>query len=417
MKKLMILGGSLCQRNAVLRGKALGYEMVLADYTQSPPAASDADLHIPISTFDAEGCIKAARDLAIDGVMTMGTDQPVLTTALTAEALCLPALHTPEQAKAITNKKVMKARFREHGLPTAEYLLVNESTDSATLRAFEEKITANGAGNVVLKPLDSQGQRGVFRLDSACSVQKHLSQTLAFSREREALLEEYYPSDELTISGWIENGKLTILTVTDRILLNDPLHIGICTSHRFPSKHMHRYEEIDTLCRKITEAFALRNGPLYVQLLLGDQGFLINEIAGRIGGAFEDIMIPEITGFSILDAVINSSLGMEADTSALRHYHCPDSRAHASVQLMFANPGKIAWITPQEQLLKLKDVIACGYNYQVGDQIKQIENATARFGHCVLVSKEGSLQPSMEAFRQTFQILDEKGNNLWKSLI
>jgi len=108
---------------------------------------------------------------------------------------------------------------------------------------------------------------------------------------------------------------------------------------------------------------------------------------------------------------------METDTSALEHYHCPDSRVQASVQLMFANPGEISWITPQEQLLKLNDVIACGYNYQVGDQIKQIENATARFGHCVLIAKEDHLQPSIEAFRKTFQILDEKGKNLWKPLI
>jgi len=271
---------------------------------------------------------------------------------------------------------------------------------------------------VVLKPLDSQGQRGVFRLENKALAFQFLDRTLSFSREKEALLEEYYPSDEITVSCWIHESQLTILTITDRILLQDPVHIGICTSHRFPSRYMGKYKEIKEISEKIAMAFGLKSGPLYIQMLIGDKGIMVNEVAARIGGAFEDVIIPRISGFQILDAVFRTSLGMEVDVTPLKDFDCSKSRVEASVQLMFANRGVISTVTPLAELLTLDHVIDAGYNYRPGDEIKSIENATARFGHCVLVSDSGSgsIGASIDEFQRKFQILDEKGNHLYKVL-
>jgi len=410
MKKILILGGSNCQKNAVIYGKSLGYEVIVADYSEKPAAGHYADHLIPVSTFDAEGCIRAAKEIGIDGVMTMGTDQPVLTAALVADALHLPSPISPKEAKAVTNKRIMKAIFKANEIPTIDYKLIHAGSSQGDISALSSP--------VVLKPLDSQGQRGVFRLDDTQLAFQYLDQTLSFSREKEALLEEYYPSDEITISGWIHESQLTILSITDRILLQDPVHIGICTSHRFPSRHMGNYKEIQEISEKIVKAFGLKGGPLYIQMLIGDKGIMVNEVAARIGGAFEDVIIPRISGFHIVDAVFRSSLGMEVDVTPLKDFDCSKSSVEASVQLMFANRGVISTVTPLEELLTLGHVIDAGYNYQLGDEIKSIENATARFGHCVLVSDSGSgsIGTSIDEFQKKFQILDEKGNNLYKVL-
>ena len=143
---------------------------------------------------------------------------------------------------------------------------------------------------------------------------------------------------------------------------------------------------------------------------------MVNEVAARIGGAFEDVFIPRITGFNILDAVMRTSLGMEVDTAPLENFDCSVSKAEASVQLMFADPGVVLHITPVGDLLRLDHVVDAGYNYKPGDTIKPIENATARFGHCVLISNSGPIEPSVRRFQRTFQILDEKGKNLYKVL-
>ena len=408
MKRILILGGSNCQKNAVLYGKAHGYEVIIADSSKTPVAALYANGLIEVSTFDVAGCIQAAAEYNVDGVMTMGTDQPVLTAALVADALHLPSTLGPVEAKSVTNKKIMKAIFTENAIPSVNYRLIHAAS---TLNEIKD-ISAP----LVLKPLDSQGQRGVFRLDDKKLVPQYLQQTLSFSREKEALLEEYYPSDEITVSGWIHETNLTILTITDRILLNDPLHIGICTSHIFPSIHMNRYMEIKEICKKIVKAFDLKNGPLYIQLLVGEKGIMVNEVAARIGGAFEDVIIPRISGFDVLDSVMRASLGMEVDVTPLMDYDCSKSSVEASVQLMFCDQGVISEITPIEELLKIEHVINAGYNYQPGDEIKSIENATARFGHCVLVSDSGPIKASIDQFQRKIQILDEKGNNLYKVL-
>ena len=408
MTKLMVLGGSNCQKSAILHGKALGYEVIVADYSKAPIAAEFADLHVDASTFDPEGCIRAAREMGIDGVMTIGTDQPVLTAALVAEALGLSFPIDSKAAKAVTNKKIMKALFQANGIPSVKSRLIHAHS---TLENLEEL-----RAPVVLKPLDSQGQRGIFLLEGKELALRYLDRTLSFSREKEALLEEYYPSDEITVSGWIEDSRLTILTVTDRLLLPDPVHIGICTSHRFPSVHMDQYPEIKGISEKIAAAFQLKNGPLYIQMLVGEAGIMVNEVAARIGGAFEDVIIPKISGFDILDAVTRLSLGLEADTAPLMDFDCSRLACTASVQLMFASPGRIAAVTPLSEILKMEHVIDAGYNYQAGDEIGMIENATARFGHCVFFSESGPVDGAVEQFQRRLQILDEKGNNLYKVL-
>ena len=65
---------------------------------------------------------------------------------------------------------------------------------------------------------------------------EHLEHTLSFSRCSQALAEEFYESDEVTVSGWIKDGRLHILTVTDRLLYPDQTHIGVCTCLLYTSR-------------------------------------------------------------------------------------------------------------------------------------------------------------------------------------
>jgi len=407
MKRIMILGGGTCQLSALHKAKALGLETVVADMLQSAPGASLADFYTPASTFDPESCKKAAAELQVNGIMTLGTDQPVLTAALTAKALGLPTLITTGQARALTNKREMKALFHQHKIPSVAYCLVDEQTDFSRLKS-------RFPGPVVLKPLDSQGQRGVYRLADVEQAASMLKKTLSYSREKEALLEAFYPSDEITVSGWVKKGKLTLLTVTDRVLMEDPVNIGICTSHRFPTIHQELEEEIKDVSRRVAGAFELEEGPLYIQLLAGDQGVLVNEAAFRIGGAFEDLIIPRITGFDILEAVMAHALGEEPRTAWKEGYDCFQTDAQASVQLMFAHPGQIREITPLEELLAMENVVGAGYNFQPGHWIRPTEDATARFGYCVFFREEGSLTATLESFQDTFRILDGQGRNLYR---
>ncbi|MEG0943049.1 MAG: ATP-grasp domain-containing protein [Angelakisella sp.] len=376
----------------------------MADYTDNPPAAAFADIHLKISSFDTEACLCAAREHNVDGIMTLGTDQPVYTAAVVAEALGLPSCIDCETALAVTNKQVMKTLLTKAGIPTVRYRFVDETTtaeDLAELRA-----------PLVIKPLDTQGQRGIYKHDTPIEILTRLPETLSYSRQKTALVEEFYESDEITVSAWVKDGTPYLLAVTDRLLYPDPVHIGVCTGHRFPSIHMDKYDEIADICRSNTRAFGIANGPLYVQLLHGREGLKVNELACRIGGAFEDFFIPYLCGFSILDAVIGSALGEHdaGDVSALRNYAPNRCARQVAVQLTFCSSGKVGSITPLEELRRLPFVLDAGYNYCVGDTIPILQNATARFGHAVLIAdSQTDMKENILKFYDIFQVSDIHG--------
>lgn len=406
--RLMVLGGSNCQLHALERAEQLDMFTLLADYTNAPVGATLADVHEKISTFDWEACTEAAKRYEIQGIMTMGTDQPVYTAAKASRALGLPSCLTPEQALRVTNKKQMKQRLAQAGLPTVPWQLIDKNTPPEALRKLKAPY--------VIKPLDSQGQRGIFKLNSPQEVLAHLPETLSFSRCEEALVEEFYKSDEITVSGYITNGCLTILTITDRLLYPDPVHIGVCIGHRSPSVHIDRWEEIKELSDRLTAAFELPNGPFYLQLLVGAEGIRVNELACRIGGAFEDVTIPYLTGFDILRAVMNDSLGIPNDTSALCGFRCNCVERAAAVQLMFCRPGKIAYITGEEELQKLPYVLNYGFNFKVGDTVPVMENATARFGHAVITGTKETIAEHVHQFYEILKVCSEDGTNLLQRL-
>ena len=401
--RLQILGGGNNQLNAIKRVRQMGHEVVLVDYFDNPPGKRYANFHEVASTFDIGANIDIGKRYSIDGIMTIGTDQPIYTAARVAEELELPSFLNVPTALAVTNKRVMKKILKDNNIPTANYRLVDKS--------FKKNQPLGLKFPLVLKPLDSQGQRGVYKLNSPQEVEDNIPSTLSFSREEEALLEEFYPSDEITISSWVKEGKAYILTITDRGIFQRDKHIGICFSHDFPSKHIGRYSEIKEINENITQAFNIKNGPLYVQMLVGEEGIIVNEIACRIGGAYEDIFIPYLTGVDILGLVIDNSLGIRRSPNIKTRPL--DIKKHLSVQLFFAHPGKVKEVTPIEELLKLPGVIHMGYNVSPGSTIEKIKNATARAGYIIITgdSREDLYNNINNTFK-SLKITDEDNNNL-----
>lgn len=402
--RLMILGGSNCQVHAFQRAKTLGIDTILADYTKAPSGARYAGLHEPVSTFDIEGCIRAAREHHADAVMTMGTDQPVYTAACVSSALNLPSLLSIREALSVTNKKHMKTILKEAGIPAARFRFIHQGMEAGSLDGLQSPY--------VIKPLDSQGQRGIYRLNTPEEVFSHLEDTLSYSREQEALVEEFCESTEITVSGWLHEGRLHILTVTDRLLYPDPVHIGVCVGHRFPTVHMDRYAEIESISRSTAAAFGIAGGPFYLQLLVGKDGIQVNELASRIGGAFEDVFIPFLTGFDILGAVIRSALGTPAEPPSMDCLEAAAEGRCVAVQLLFCRPGDILSVTPLEELLALPYVLDAGYNYLPGQTIPAMENATARFGHAVLWGDEANISANIHDFYHRLSVRSTQGEEM-----
>jgi len=374
-KKLMLLGAGKLQVNAVKRAQELGYAVLSVDWEPLAPAKKISEEAGLADVFNADTCLELARKFAVDGVMTTGTDQPVLTAAKVAQAMGLPSLISVDTALGATHKGVMKQRLVAHGIPTAPYRLWQPSDGLEGLDALMPG---------VVKPVDSQGQRGIFRVTSPEEVAERFAEVLRYSRDERILVEKFIHGDEVTFSGWVREGTLYPLALTDRVTFAEHERIGICVAHEFPTRHFKTHaDEVLSLSKHIVEAFGIADGPVYIQFLLGEQT-VVNELACRIGGAYEDIWMPELTGCDWLRWMIEGALGEVSDFFVLESYDWKKVGRRLSAQLFFSEPGTI-------RRLSAEPSAACldyGFHYEEGQTIQGIANATQRAGYFVVTADD-----------------------------
>ncbi|WBW98864.1 ATP-grasp domain-containing protein [Oceanirhabdus sp. W0125-5] len=403
--KLMLLGSSKAQLNTIKKIQNLGHEVIASDYHETSVGKNIANDTWLASTFDYAETLKGAVAKSIDGIMTMGTDQPVLTVAKVANTLNLPYFLDIDTALSVTNKAIMKQKFIDYQIPTTNYVLYEPSNPSVL-----EKVKFPA----VIKPLDSQGQRGIYVVNSIDEIQTLYSDVISYSREKSILIESYYANDEITISGWVEAGELKVLTITDRVTFDSKDEIGICLSHEFPSKHTKEYgQAIVHLSKKIVKDFKIQSGPIYFQFFIGEEGLKVNEIACRIGGAYEDEFIPYLTGVDLLHMTIMGSLGIDYSTDNLINHDVFSINKHLSVQLFFSNPCKICDMPTEDEIRKLEGVVNVGFNYHVGDTIPKISNATQRIGYVIVAAdSKQQLEKRLSLLYKHLKIIDENSNNV-----
>jgi len=404
--KLLILGSGSCQLNAIKKAKELGHYVVVSDYLPDSPGKSFCDASTMTSTFDVAGVINDAKSYNVDGIFTIGTDQPVFTATFASHNLDIPTLLSVDTAKKVTNKKEMKTHFTNKNIPTPKYTFIKKD--------FTKSDLLDISFPAVMKPLDSQGQRGIFKVNSIEEINDNISETFSYTSEPEIIIEEYYPSSEITVSGWVSNGSLTLLTVSDRLTFEVDSVIGISSGHIFPSRFLKDYYlEIKKVSEKIVLDFDIEEGPIYFQMLIGDKGLVVNEIACRIGGAFEDEIIPYLTGVDILTMQINATLGLPYDTFNLLDYDLLNMKKYLSVQLFFAKSGKISFLSSFDELKKLPFIISGRHNYSVGETIGSIKNASQRAGYCIITgTNETDLALNIDSFYNKLEILDDSNQNL-----
>ncbi|MDW7662016.1 MAG: ATP-grasp domain-containing protein [Bacillota bacterium] len=408
MKRVLMVGAGSCQINGIKKLKAMGYHTVVADYSESSGGKLLADDAVLADAFDAKAIERCAALKRVDAILTVGTDQPVLTVALAAEKNGLFTFIPSGVALHVTNKKWMKRIFLDRNIPTAKFAVLSKRDSVDEVIRFE--------GPYVVKPVDSQGQRGIFKLNDKNAVKASIDEVLKYSRSDEILVEQFYANDEVTVSGWVHNGFVKVLTLTDRVTFSPDQNIGVCTSHEYPSKYSFQYgKRINEWTETICDVFQIKEGPIYFQFLIGAEGILVNEIACRLGGAYEDVTIPYATGANVLELNILGVADHENYLKIVDNIFSVDSEMVKpfSTQLFFCEPGKIMKMTSIEDIKMLPYILDAGYNFGVGDEIPRTENASARAGYAVVVGEdEYSVQRNLSKFYDTIEVIGENGKNL-----
>ena len=79
--KALILAGGLPQINLIQNLKSRNINTVLADYNEQPVAKGYADMFYQVSTLDVDAIKSVAQKEEVDFLITVCTDQALLTVA------------------------------------------------------------------------------------------------------------------------------------------------------------------------------------------------------------------------------------------------------------------------------------------------------------------------------------------------
>ena len=197
----------------------------------------------------------------------------------------------------------------------------------------------------VLKPVDSGGQRGVFRAESVDQVRDSLAGALAYSRTARAMLEEFLEGTELNGIFVARGGEPTLVTLSDR--LRPPgLGFGVGWIHSFPSslpsEVLASAEEVG--CAAV-RALGLEDGIAFPQLIADDLGTVrVVEIAARIPAGQMADLVRFGTGTNLFAIAIQQALGLTVPDSLLT----PTFRRPIAIRFLTAQPGVLPLGTVSE---------------------------------------------------------------------
>lgn len=294
--RLLVLGGGPAQLGLLEAARARGIWTAVVDRDPAAPGFHHADRRCLLSTEDEAGIERVAAALEVDGLIAPGTDWPVAVAARVAERLGLPHPVTPATAVLATNKLRQRERLAEAGVPQPGYRVVGG----------EEEVTGLELPCVVKAP-DQQGQKGLSLVEDAGSLTDALDAARAVARNGLVLVEELVGGPEVTVVGFSVDGAFTALTVTDRIVAEQPA-FGVALAHVWPTEAEHPGEIVEVASRAVT-ALGIENGPSYTQLRLGSDGPRVIEVAARLGGGHDAELAEVVTGVPLNDLAIDMALG------------------------------------------------------------------------------------------------------------
>jgi biotin carboxylase len=378
-KTVLFVGAGRHQRGAIRRAQELGLRVVAVDRNGAALGLQAADVGEVVDFQDLDGVIEVARRHGVDGALTVSADRAVPIVAAVAETLGLPGIGT-DVAHAMTHKIDMRRRFAEEGVPQPQYAAARAVRDAA--------VAAKTVGfPAVLKPADSGGQRGIFRLDSIEDLEAHLHAALVESGDGEVVLERFHEGLELNGIVVVRDGEPAVVTLSDR--LRPPgIGFGVGWIHVYPATiYGDVLEEAARVAAHASKALGLRDGIAFPQLLVTDEGVLVIEVAARIPGGQMADLVRHAVGVDLVEVALRQALGETVpDDVALPRFEQP-----LAIRFLTSSPGPlpagtVTAIGPLDPVLAAPGVVQADTYLQVGETIRPVRLDGDRRGYVIAVA-------------------------------
>lgn len=308
-------------------------------------------------------------------IMTIATDNPVSISYLCRKFnLASISLNS---AKKVSNKILMKKEFKKKNIPTSKFFTFNSK------KKFE-KFYQHQKKDLIIKPSNSSGSRGVFLLNSNYDKKKinsYFDKSLQYSSEKtkRVIVEEYLEGPQISAEGIFYKDKFYLIALSDRnykttkYLLPNIIEDG----GELPSKFENKFrKKIERLIFNAAKSLEISWGPIKADIVINNNKPYIIELAARIsGGYFATNTIRFSYKYDIVKNYIKLSNNKKIDKPVILKK--PKTIAQ---RYIFASPGKIKSININQKILKRQFVKKVVLNLSSGNYQKKIRSHPDRTG-------------------------------------
>ena len=334
---LLIVSGGIEAADAAKRAREMGLHVVVSDIDPNAPGFAFAHDHLIADVYGPEQTADAAvryhtERRPIDGVICVAADAP-MTAALVAERLKLPGISV-ETARLACDKLAMKRRFRDAGVPVPWFAPVSSVSE---LRA----LIAERGSDLVIKPADSRGSRGVQRLARVRDLQAAFELACRHSPTSRVMVEAYLDGPQVSTESIVTGGRCYTPGFSDRnyefLETHAPFFIengGDLPSH-LPTETQNRVKKV-VACA--AAALGVHDGTVKGDMVVHKGEPYVIELAARLsGGFFCTREIPLNTGVDFIGWAIRVALGERIPPEELE----PKKLVPVIQRYAFPKPGRV----------------------------------------------------------------------------
>jgi biotin carboxylase len=364
-KTILIISGGVEAADAARRAKEMGFNVVVSDRDPEAPgfAFADscliADVYGPSET--AAAAFRYARKIrTIDGVICVAADAPI-TAAAVAQRLGIPGL-TMAAAETACDKLAMKFCFAATGVAVPWFAQV--TTPQALQRVAIER-----GRDLVIKPVDSRGSRGVQRIAQVADLTEAFTLARSHSPTERVMVEEYLDGPQVSTESIVIDGRCFTPGFSDRNYEHlerfAPFFIengGDLPSH-LPAETQAKVRD---LVARAAKALGVVNGTVKGDIVVHKGEPYVIELAARLsGGFFCTREIPLNTGVDFIGAAIKVALGEPVAEEELQ----PTKLTPVIQRYAFPNPGRVVSIGGEEEARRIPGVEDVIVTAKLGDRI------------------------------------------------
>jgi len=302
MRKALILGTNETQADIISYLKETGWEVHACGYKRIGAGCDLAHFFHLVNTTDIEAVKTLAKKIKADIVYSVSSDTNIKSATKVSEEIGLPVILGSDIIDLFHYKEELRQFLNRNNISVVAYKKVSSIKEIDQWNNFP----------CVVKPSDSQGQRGVQLIYREADLKKAVQLALNQSKSSKVIIEEFLDGPELSTNMVIQSGKIVINEFSDRLVF-DNNHFGLPKGHSIPVKSVSKenLEEAIQMTENLVKKLALNNAILYIQMKITKTGAKIIEIAPRLDGCHIWRLIKYAKGYDIREYTINCLLGNE----------------------------------------------------------------------------------------------------------